>query len=241
MLEELNLLIELQQIDIELMELEEETGDLPEQIDKLQGEINTFESKLNEAKESLDQTSKERARLKTELEETKNKLNRSQNILYNVKTSREYDAISSEIDQAKVRITEIERQLLEQSARAEEFSSFIQTERSHLELVMVDHSERKSELNERIKGSEDKDSQLYHEREKITMRLKRPVLAHYERIRKLRDGFGVSYIQNDACSYCFSLIPPQRQAEIRKMNDLILCEVCGCVLVSEDHAEKIQF
>jgi uncharacterized protein len=73
--------------------------------------------------------------------------------------------------------------------------------------------------------------QLKHQRETLVMRIKKPLYAHYERIRIAKDGRGLAHIINGACGGCFALIPPQTQAEIRKLNDITLCETCGRIIV----------
>ena len=96
----------------------------------------------------------------------------------------------------------------------------------HDELV-----ERRSEMKERLDSTQEDELSFLHEREKIVHHLKKPVYDHYERTRKIRDGFGIAHVTGSACGYCYSKIPPQRLSEIKRMDDIILYEVCGCFLV----------
>jgi len=51
-------------------------------------------------------------------------------------------------------------------------------------------------------------------------------------------------VERDACSGCFSKVPPQRQLDIRQRKKIIVCENCGRLLVDHDmtievgHIEK---
>lgn len=234
MLEDLQLLVRLQGIDNQLMDLELEKGDLPEQIAILTREITRYESTITTAEHSLHEIADQKKVHEQTIESARERLKKSQNTIYSVKTTREYDAISSEIEQAKHSIVDAERQFTELNTKQEHIRKDLNQALQKLETIRADFGEKQSDMKERMELSQDEELKLHHEREKTVVRLKKPVFAHYERIRKIRDGVGVSALSDGACSYCCSRVPPQRQAEIRRMDDLILCEVCGCVLVSTD-------
>jgi len=232
-LEELALLIRLQEIDIELANIEAEKGDLPEQIEKLEDQIDYFQSRMDEIKTDIEKINNERVDQSLIVEAAHENLKKSQSVIFNVKTTREYDAISSEIEQSKKMISESERQQLESMANEEDLQKSFDEMQSELDKVNNELNERRSEMDERLESTQEEELSFCHKREKIIGQLKKPVYDHYERIKKLRDGYGISYLTDGACGYCFSRIPPQRQAEIRRMDDIILCEVCGCIIVNK--------
>ena len=234
MLEDLNQLIKLQHIDNKLMEIEAEKGDLPEQIDNLKQSIDNIKSKIADAEQKISEIEEQKRYQERQVEGAHEQLKKSQGVLYSVKTTREYDAISSEIEQAKYSMAEGERQIIELMSREEDLQAAIDESRDHLSAIESEYLERQSEMLEKLESSQDEELKLNHEREKTVVRMKKPVYAHYERIRKIRDGVGVSHLADGACSYCFSMVPPQRQVEVKRMDELILCEVCGCILVAEE-------
>ncbi|MBM3328325.1 MAG: hypothetical protein FJY67_02475 [Calditrichaeota bacterium] len=232
MLDDLNLLARLQEIDNSLQELVDEKGDLPDQLALLKKDLSRLEDSIAKAEGELSANAARRQQFDRGVEEAKERLKKSQGTIFSVKTTREYDAISSEIEQAKHQIADFERQLLELTGSEDVLKREIIQLRDKYGVVLAENEERRLEMQERMGQSEGEELTLSHEREKIVVRLKRPVYAHYERIRKIRDGVGVSHLSEGACSYCYSMIPPQRQAEVRRMDDVILCEVCGCIMVS---------
>lgn len=233
MLEELSILINLQRIDTQLLELDSEKGDLPDQLEKLDNEISIHNETIAEAEQQLREITTQKKEKYFQIDEARERLKKSQSMIFSVKTTREYDAISSEIEHAKNQIAESERQLIEMLVREEEMQAVSKDERTKLEKTTNDYNERKVEMRERFDINQEEENQLQLERQKIAEQLKKPVYGHYERVRKIRDGVGVSHIVDSACSYCSSRIPPQRQTEIKRMKDLILCEVCGCIIVDE--------
>ncbi len=239
MLEELSILVRLQSIDNQLIEIEEDKGDLPEQIKVLEDKYNQHEQAISENEKKQITINQQRKEIELSLGDARDRLKRSQSTIFSVKTTREYDAITSEIEHAKNRIADGERKLIELQAEGEELSIQQASLREELDRVKTEYSDRKAEMQERMDSSHETETKLRKEREKTIKLLKKPIYSHYDRIRKIRDGIGVSYICDNACSYCFSRIPPQRQAEIRTSENFFLCETCGCILVSEEIAQEL--
>ncbi len=241
MIEELSILIRLQEIDNQQMEIDEEKGDLPEQIEKLRNQVARSKEVITEIEQGHLESLEEKKRLQTELTSAKARLERSQSIIFDVKTTREYDAISSEIEQAKSSIIDLEKAITNISSQIQNSDVNLNEEIEKLQELETEFTDHSKEMDTRLDSSREEELSLKNEREKCLEKLKRPVIDHYERIRKIRNGTGVAYMSVDACSYCYSVLPPQRQAEVRKMADLILCEVCGCILVTEKDAPNLVF
>ena len=64
------------------------------------------------------------------------------------------------------------------------------------------------------------------------------LLVAFERIRKnARNGLAIVQIERDACGGCFSMIPPQRQLDIRLHKKIIVCEACGRIFIDKQLVE----
>ncbi|MCF7809865.1 hypothetical protein K9N50_02625 [bacterium] len=234
MLEDLSLLIRLQEIDEELMDIEAELGDRPERLNNLKRETDRFKAEIEKLNATLDEIHTQKKEQRQIVERAMEQLKKSQSVIYSVKTTREYDAISSEIEQSQTMIRNSEKLLEELSIREDELEIEILNAKEILKNTEVEYREQKSDIQDQISSSDDEVSSLKTEREEIVSKIKHPVYSHYQRIRKLRDGIGIAYLTDNACGYCFSKVPPQRQVEIRRMDDVILCEGCGCIIVAQD-------
>ena len=239
MLKELTLLIEIQEIDNQLKALDDEKGDLPEQLQRLEAKLEQAASKINSTKTELQSLEDERKRCESILVETRARYKKSQATIYSVKTTREYDAISSEIEIATDEINDREYRILVITEKNVDLKETLKTQEADYDLIRLEQKERDTEMEERIRESGDQENKLSVERNQLAVQLKKPVIGHYDRIRKIRDGTGVSHLVGDACSFCYSQVPPQRKAEIKKMTEMIICEVCGCILVSEEFSNRL--
>jgi len=232
--EELGLLVELQDIDDQLHDLELERGDLPQEVERLKNHVAELNAFLSQKQAEKAQIQSEIRVVQGDLETLKTRLLKYQNQLYSVTTNREYDAITQQTDGCKVEITSGENRILELMTTGDHLANLLEEKSEEQEKFQAELADKSAELEQKMKETEDEELDLQHQREKIVMRIKKPIYVHYERIRLAKDGKGVSRIIGSACEGCSIMIPPQRIVEVRNMEDFILCENCGRILVSDD-------
>ncbi len=230
---ELEMVAKLQSIDTQLMELEEEKGDLPKLVQRLKDTIRKREDDLASLRSRTAEIGHERRALDGQVQLAKMKQQKYKEQLYRVSTNREYDAITHEIENIRLQLEESDNAqlaLLEEEDKLFFAASSIEAE---LRSLQAELAERGAELEAKEEETRQEDLELHHQREKLAVRIKKPIMAHYERIREAKDGIGAAHLYASACSCCFAVVPPQRQAEVRKMDDIILCESCGVILLPE--------
>ena len=233
----LRLLFSLQRIDTQLDELHDLKGDLPAIVDKLTAELDEKREKERALKESVQQSLTKRDTIDTDIVDLKGKIEKWKTQQFEVKTNKQYDMLAREIDAAQVRITKLvkEMDLLEgQAGVAKEDVERIAPEVAELDAELA---ERQKELDAVNKEHEEEELKLKHEREKVAVRIKKPDLSMYERIRKAKDGRAVVPVRRNACGGCFNRVPPQRVLELRKNDMFMTCERCGRLIVSDEIVE----
>jgi len=233
--DQLEYLVHLQEIDNQIMELRLERGNLPETVERLRAEIEEATRQLEQKREELLNSGQERRRIENEVELAKVSLKKYQEQLFKVTTNREYDAISMEIEAAKSVINSGETRMIELMEREDELGGEITALEGHLEQIKVEFDARDEELQEKIAETSDLEAGLLKRRSKTVNQLAKPIYAHYERIHIAKeDGLGVARIYLGACGGCFAAIPPQKLMELAAMQDFILCETCGRILVDAE-------
>lgn len=229
-------LIELQGFDSQLTQLESLRGDLPNRVSRLNRELEEAEKSLDENEEKLRVYNKERGITEMEIKALEGKKKKYQNQLFEVKTNREYDAVTHEIETVKSNIGKKENHLLELIEFEEETQQTLEVIREEIE-KLKDNLDRSSvELKKRLSKTEKNEIALKDKRGKILHRLEPRLIATYERIRRAKNGLAVVPVVRNACGGCFKTLPPQRILEIREMNRLYLCEVCGRILVWDEES-----
>ena len=230
-------LIELQRLDKSLQDIESIKGDLPVQVNHLKQELEAAEKRVTETEDKLVSLRKERGMNEIELKQSKENQKRYQDQLYQVKTNREYDAVTKEIENVETLIRDTEYHGLELDEAIENTDKSLAELKTVLEQVKTQYAERSAELEAKRAETEADETRLLKERETLASGFKPPVIAAYNRIRRAKNGLAVVEVLRGACGGCYKALPPQRVLEVRQMNRLILCDVCGRILIWKESAE----
>ncbi|MFM7747601.1 MAG: zinc ribbon domain-containing protein [Bacteroidota bacterium] len=228
-------LFKLQNIESEIDRLRTYRGELPMEVQDLEDEVAGMETRLERQNEEIGQIKRLIAEKDAGLKEAQNQKTRYETQIMGVKNSREFDALSKEIEIQSLEIQIAEKKIkefkLQLDARALDLQNLTQQldgRRNDLEL-------KRTELGSIIAETEEEEKNLHKEVEKATKKIETRLLSAYQRIRgNARNGLAVVSVQRDACGGCFNHIPPQRQMDIRLRKKITVCEHCGRILVDAD-------
>lgn len=224
-------LIQLQAIDTRLDDLKLQKGDLPNLIEQIEQELEEVATQIEEINQKLSHLNENRRMFEKEIEASKKMLEKFEGQLYQVKTNREYDAISSEIETKKSQIGNLENKILQTYDEETELKKQLEELSEKKQQMEKQFKEYKKELDEISQSTKAEEEKLLAEREALTKMMDKSWLQRYERIRKAKGGIAVAPIERNSCGGCFSAIPPQRIVEIRESNRIYTCDFCGRILV----------
>lgn len=231
MKEVVNNLIKLQDIDHRLNELKMQKGDLPQLIETVGEDIKEKKGETERLKEQSEKMQSDRKLYEKEIEASKALFKKYEDQLYQVKTNKEYDAISLEMDTKKMEIEGLEEKILKTMEEDQEIDNKLKVLAEEVATSETQFKEYEKELEEISQITQKEESKLLKEREKIAKNIEPRLFKQYERIAKAKEGIAVAPIKKSSCGGCFSAIPPQKIVEIRELNRLYTCEYCGRILV----------
>ena len=235
--ETIKLLYRLQLVDSSLDDLEEMKGDMPEAVRKLQSEVDRLRGLIKEKQDLATASVIGRDKADVDILEFKEKLEKYKAQQYEVRSNKEYDALTKEIDFSTESIKNLQKQFESLENTMASAKTEIETLTKQLEELTVQLDEKQAELAEVSKANEDEELQLKHQREKIVVRLKSDTLSRYDRIRKGRNGQAVVPVRRNSCGGCHNKIPPQRLLELRTQSKMFMCEHCGRIIISAELAQ----
>lgn len=228
---ELLRLVRLQEIDQRLMELDGVTGDIPVQVEKLRSRLADMRDNLAQCQDELSACQKLNRTIDQDIRILSDKLNKYKEQLFSVKTNKEYDAITVEIENLENKLTEMTQKGVEALEQEEKLAADVAQQQQQYSEVERQLLEREAELAQKLQITAAEQQQLQGQREVVVREIDRRFLANYERIRKGRQGMALAFIENYTCSGCFATIPAQTVVEVRQMQRLITCETCGRILI----------
>jgi len=233
-------LMELQELDSRLANLESLRGDLPQQVSRLTQKLETMMRIQEERQEKLQAYRKEKDAAEIHVKALEDEQKKYQAQLFEVKNNREYDAVTSALESVKNEIEKTESRILELMDLEKDMSDEIETAKEEIDQLQEQLDVNKAELNKRMVETEKDEAALQDRRGKVVRKITPRILASYERIRKAKNNTAVAYVVRGACGGCYKSLPPQRILEIRQMERLYLCEVCGRILVWDDKVAEGQ-
>lgn len=233
--DKLIVLLELHYVDEEILRLEDLKNKNPNIIQKLENEIEEKKMELEEEKRKMDITNAHRLKVEKMVEEKKIEIENLKKRQYEMKTNEEFRMVQKNIQEAEKLIQEYEDKLLNYMFdREREENEYREKEKKFNEFKKSKDDEI-AKLKKEIEEAREKVIIKKDERKRVEARLNdHSLYSKYERIRKLRGGIGVAVIEKSICTGCFSTIPPQIFAEVKKCEKVFTCDNCGRILIFKD-------
>jgi len=231
---DLELLLKLQVIDYDLGELERSKDYLPDMMENLNREIEDAKQKVVDTASALEVAKVARKNLELEIQTKEAELQKYQQQMMSIKTNREYDALVAEIDNIKAAVSTAETELLQNMEKVEQMEKDIVAWREK-EASIVDNNQKQLQvLQEKMDSIGDKVAEKKQSRKEVIQDISKPIMSTYERVRKGRGGRAVVVVKKRACSACFKALTPKKIQDIKKGNQVLTCDYCGCLLYWDD-------
>lgn len=239
--DKLKAVLTLQKIDSKNDELKTLKGELPMEVSDLEDEVEGLTTRLNNAEAtttSINEYIRSRENAKKDAEDLIQKYEKQQD---NVKNSREFEAISKEVENQELEMKLCDKQVKDAKFQLQE-SVFAKTKSQEALDEKKDILEsKKTELSKIVKETEKEEKKFLKLSDAAKEKVEERLLLAYERIRKnYRNGLAVVPVVRDSCGGCFNIIPPQRQAEIHQRKKIIVCEHCGRILVDNELNDAVE-
>lgn len=239
--EKLTSLIRLQKIDSKLDSIDILKGELPMEVSDLEDEIEGLNARRNRIEEEINgmkQFIEERKNIISEAGELKKKYEKQSE---NVKNSREFEAISKEIEKQDLDMQLAEKHIKDTTYELTEKGKQLENAQNAIAAKEVNLKGKRTELEKIIGETEKEEKEILSVEKGAREDVEERLLHSYDRIRKnYRNGLAVVPVERDACGGCFNAVPPQVQSEIRQHKKIIVCENCGRILVDEDLNNSVE-
>ncbi len=231
---DIELLLKLQVIDYDLGELERSKEYLPDMMDNLNNEIKDIQKKLDEATTAREEANLSQKSMELEIKVKEAELQKYQQQMMSIKTNKEYDALVAQIDAVKTEITVMKQQETESMETIEKLENEIpDLTRKNIE-TKENNAKQLEILQEKIDSIGDTMTSKEDSRQAILLKIPKPTVSIYERVRKGKGGAVVVVVKKRSCSACNKALTPKKVQEIRRSERISTCESCGRMLYWDD-------
>jgi predicted nucleic acid-binding Zn-ribbon protein len=228
---ELEQLIALQNADTSIRRLQAEIEAIPKRRAEIEKEFDQRAFEIRELEKARDEARTERVRLETEVVEQRAKQERAERNLMSSTKQDEYTAAIREADAARKHISQLETQILEKMEAFEQAEGQLKEREPEMTRLSGEMEARIKEFEELTRTQAEQLAANRAERERLAATLPKPMAALYNRISaRIRDGIAVAEARNGSCTACFMSLRPQVMAEIRRGDEVIICDNCNRIL-----------
>jgi predicted nucleic acid-binding Zn-ribbon protein len=232
--EKLKALEELQQIDLEANEVQGELAKLPARRARADAAVTAARKAWEDERARLEGNERERRQLESLLAMERDKVKKWEGRLGEIRTPREFAALSREIDIAKKTNDGQSEQVRELTAQAAEIKKSIDAKE---ELLSEREAAAQAETEElaKARAAADERMKALEARRAAAVKVVDPgLLAKYENIKRRRAGVAVAPVVGMTCKGCNRNIPPQLAITLQRANSIETCPNCHRIIYSSD-------
>ncbi|MDT5158815.1 MAG: uncharacterized protein QOC99_3246 [Acidobacteriota bacterium] len=238
---ELEQLIALQNVDTGIRRLKSELESIPQRRAEIESEFDQRAFEFKALEQAGGSARESRAQLDRELAEQRIRMEKAERDLMSSTNAKVYEAALRERDAARKHISELETKVLEQMEAAETAEKSLAEREPEFARMRAEHEERLRAFEEHTRAWSEELEARRRERERMFASLPANVKGTYQRIvSRIRDGVAVAEARNNSCSACFMLLRPQVMSEIRRGEEIIICDNCNRILYYQPAAHAQQ-
>jgi predicted nucleic acid-binding Zn-ribbon protein len=226
-------LYELQKIDKQLDELRENRGELPERVEEMRQSVVTQRDLLGQAQAHVEQLETRSRLIQSDSLEYHDKVEKYKAQQFEVKTTREYDAITFQLEDGQKRLSKNIEDASRIGIELEQTKADTKNIKEDLDAMELELKEQEAALKEVMAETEEEEAALRKERAKTVKLVVPQHLANYERVRPAKNGVAVVAVKNGVCGGCFNAMPRQLVIELKRGDKFAVCEYCGRIVVGE--------
>lgn len=233
--EKLRALYELQTVDTKIDELRILAGELPQEVKDMSDEVEGLKTRLTNIENNIKECETGISEHRVRIENANAAISRYKEQQNNVRNNREYDNLTKEIEYQELDIESSQKKIARLTADLEDRQAEKAKTISDIEDRTVDLNQKRNELEAILSETKEQTEKLMLRAAELEKNIEDRLVTAFHRIRKnAHNGLAIVKVERDSCGGCHSKIPAQRQLDIRLRKKIIVCELCGRILVDAE-------
>ena len=228
--EKLKALEELQLVDIAMTEVRAEAEAVPRRRAEIDAGVAVVHKAWQAEQDRLASIEREKRSQEQTIAAERDKVKKWEGRLAEIRTPREYAALSREIDIARKTNESVGEQTRLLTAQAEELALSIEALQEKLDEKESGAQEELEGLLKREAEFIERTASLEARRAELATRVEPALLQRYENIRKRRGGIAVTQVTGGTCRGCNRQIPPQMAIILVRANTIENCPNCNRII-----------
>jgi uncharacterized protein len=219
----------LQEVDVQILELTKSGEGHPKRIAELEAQLAQTRAAIAVERARQEENDRLRHELEQKLQEEKDKVRKWEARLTEMRTTREYAALSREVDIAKKSNQNMQEEMLALMQTGEEIEKALQARRDEAKAKEASIAEEMKELREKMSAIQAGVKELESKRTELAKSVDATLLRKYDAIRAKR-GIALVPVVNGTCQGCHINIPPQLYNTVVQFKSVETCPRCNRIL-----------
>ncbi len=223
-------LIKLQDVLLKEFKAEDELKEIPRELNALKAKYERLERSLKEEKENIENYKKTVEDILKNIEALNRDKEKYEGQILQIKTQKEYEALTSEIAQIEEKISLMKEQEEDLNSEIVKLNREIENQEEEYARLKEEIAVKEKEVNEQLENKKRELEGYLKEKEEISSGLDDEIIYKFEKIVKKKDGIGIVSIKNNICMGCNMILPPQFVNDVRREESIIFCPNCSRIL-----------
>lgn len=234
------ILAQLQEIDLKIDSSRGEALALEREVQSLEAEVEAKLLEISQQKTEFAALEEEKKVLEENLGTESDSIFRSEARLRDIKTQKEYQAVSKEIATAKKVKADLEEQILQKITRGDELKALIEEKEGQLQEFEANAAVRKDEFQVKMEKLTKAIASDRAVREETAKDVAPSMIKRYETLRERRQGLAIAEAKGGSCLGCNMNLPPQLFNSLFKEDSYVVCPHCQRLLfMRQDNGEAV--
>ncbi|MBW1866297.1 MAG: hypothetical protein JRI38_00920 [Deltaproteobacteria bacterium] len=230
MKDQIKRLIKLQTIEIRVNKINNRLDDVGKKLKELDKRFESYEERIENDTAALEIKKKEYRDYDAEIQISQSMITKSRDKMKVVKTNREYRSMLKEIDELKLKISNMEEQMLNSLEQTEELEKEIEDRKKEFVQIGEEITAEKANVQSTAAMDNEKLVTLRQEWQCASEGIKPDILKKFSRVNKKVFGAAVVSVHNAVCQGCHMNIPPQTYNELQRCDSLKFCPHCDRII-----------
>lgn len=236
--DQIELLKQLQGIETHAFNIARKLKSIPVKLEEFDKRFIEFDQEVCRENEIIDELKKQYRAHESDLQVNLSKIRKSNEKLGSVKNNKEYQATLKEIDDIKVKNSEIEDQMIQCLDLIEETEKRMQIRKGELSVFAGEAAEEKKTAHaESLEGQKSLGA-LESKKRQLMEKIDPGFLTQFIRVGEIVGLTAIVRVKDTICLGCHVRIPPQRYNELQRFESLQYCPSCHRIIYWEDNNER---
>ncbi len=227
--EDLLKLAGLSETETKIFEYQSLLESLPANIKEMEQKLIASNESLNLKKQNLEELERKYRQLEAELNDSREKAKAKEAKLYELKTTKEFQASTKEVSTTKKLNLEQETQLIQLLDQIEKLKNELPALEEETGSLQQNIENEKNQIQEELDKIQNQLAEQLKNKEALCSSIHQGLISRYERILVRRQP-AIAPVRSGTCQECNMNVPPQLYIEIQKCLQVISCPSCNRIL-----------